>query len=548
MAVNTWDEEFDLICVGSGAGGLAAAIAGHDVGLRTTVLEKTCRVGGNTVWSYGIVWAANNDFARAEGIADSIYDARAYLDYLGGTRNDPDVTASFVENATSAVRHFAANAGIPFYLVRKLPDHYYPLGKGSVPEGRSLQVRPFEASSVGAWRERLEVNPYGHGRVTFEEMSAWGGRAVPQRWDQAVIAERERRDIRTFGGALAGHFLKAALDRGISIQTGTEAIRLVVQDGRVYGLEVMSEGRSKMMGATRGVILATGLYDSNPRLMDWFDEFNPWPPVGAPRNQGSGLIMALEQGSAFAVSHWNLSMKLSYQAPGDMVDGQPFLRVAGPRELAYPHSFIVNKAGRRFADESSFGDVATKLRHFDFRSHRLMNVPCYLIFDAQYFEKYGLPPFPAGPKPPNWLPQADSIAGLAGQLGVDESGLVATADRFNGFVEGGRDTDFARGDMPWSRQAASDLNQRNPNLGSVSRPPFCGLAVHPTQGNAIGLVTDRNGQVVHLRGHPIPGLYACGEVASWRHVGVGYQAGLSLSGAITFGWLAARHAAGQPAH
>ena len=53
----------------------------------------------------------------------------------------------------------------------------------------------------------------------------------------------------------------------------------------------------------------------------------------------------------------------------------------------------------------------------------------------------------------------------------------------------------------------------------------------PINGNAIGLLTDANGQVVHLRGHAIPGLYACGEVAAWLHVGIGYQAGLSLAGA-----------------
>src|SRR4029078_2272570 len=116
--------------------------------------------------------------------------SRAYLDYLGGGRNDPEVTRSFVDHAPEAIRYFAADADIPFYLVRNLPDHYYPLGAGSLPEGRSLQVRPFEASSVGAWRARLEVNPYGHGRVTFEEMRAWGGRAVPQKWDRSVVADR----------------------------------------------------------------------------------------------------------------------------------------------------------------------------------------------------------------------------------------------------------------------------------------------------------------------------------------------------------------------
>ena len=259
--------------------------------------------------------------------------------------------------------------------------------------------------------------------------------------------------------------------------------------------------------------------------------------------------MALERGSAFCVSHWNLSTKLSYHIEGEMVDGQPLLRVAGPREMAYPHSLIVNKAGRRFADKSSFGDVATKLREFDFRSHRLANVPCFLIFNSQYLEKYGLPPLPPGTQAPNWLPSASSITELAQRLGLDADVLAQTVERFNGFVTDNMDRDFHRGEMPWARQAASDLKQRNPNLGLVSEPPFFGLAVHPSQGQAVGLVTDGIGRVTHLRGAPIPGLYACGAVASWRHAGVGYQAGLSLAGAMTFGWLAALHAAGKvPPH
>jgi len=75
--------------------------------------------------------------------------------------------------------------------------------------------------------------------------------------------------------------------------------------------------------------------------------------------------------------------------------------------------------------------------------------------------------------------------------------------------------------------------------------PFFALKMHPIEGNSVGLLTDGNGQVIHLRGDPIPGLYACGEVAAWLHVGVGYQAGLSLAGGMTFGWLAAQHAAGN---
>jgi 3-oxosteroid 1-dehydrogenase len=543
----TWDESFDFVSVGSGAGGLASAIAAADAGMRTVVLEKSPRLGGTTVWSYGILWVGNNDFARAEGIVDSAEQTLAYLDYLGGGRNDPEMTRSFVEHAPEALRYFASRANIPLYLVRKLPDHYFPVGDGSVPEGRSIQARLFESESVGAWRTRLETNPYDHGRVTFEEMSAWGGRAVPHKWDQSIIADREERDIRAFGGALAGHLLKAALDRGIPIRTGAEVSRLVVDRGRVCGVDIAEEGRERTIEATRGVMLATGLYDSNSRLMGWFDEFNSWPPLGAPRNRGDGLIIALEQGSAFAVSHWNLSLKLCYAVPGQTVDGQPFMRSSGSREMAYPHSFIVNKTGRRFADESSFGDVATKLRHFDSRTHRLSNVPTFFIFDSQYLQKYGLPPVPAGSTPPNWLPKADSITKLAHELGIDPDGLADTTRRFNQFVETGVDADFKRGDLKWARQAASDLNQKNPNLGSVSQPPFFGLPVQPGQGLSVGLVTNGDGQVTHLRGHSIPGLYACGGVTSWLYAGVGYQAGLSLAGALTFGLRAAHHASRQSA-
>jgi succinate dehydrogenase/fumarate reductase flavoprotein subunit len=203
----------------------------------------------------------------------------------------------------------------------------------------------------------------------------------------------------------------------------------------------------------------------------------------------------------------------------------------------------VNRAGRRFADESSFGDVATKLRHFDPWTHRPINVPCYLIFDSQYLAKYGLPPLLPGTEPPGWLPRGDTIVELAESLGVDADALAETVERFNGFVKAGEDADFQRGRMPWSRQAAGDLTQKNPNLGPVAEPPFFGLPMLPIQGNSVGLVTNGVGQVVHLRGHPISGLYACGEVAAWQHVGVGYQAGLSLAGAMTFGWLAAQHAA-----
>jgi 3-oxosteroid 1-dehydrogenase len=380
--------------------------------------------------------------------------------------------------------------------------------------------------------------------MTFEEMAAGGGMAG--QWDRDLIAEREAKDVRTFGGAVAGYFLKAVMDRRVPIRTDIEVTRLIVDKGCVVGVEINSSDKTTTVRASRGVVLATGQYDSNPRLMGLFDEFNSWPPRGAPRNQGDGLILAAEQGAALKVMHWSLTTMLGYHVQGESFEGQPLMRGAGSREVAYPHCILVNRAGRRFADESCFGEVAAKLREFDVWTHRPVNVPCYLIFDGQYWAKYGLQPLAPGSEPPEWMQRAGTLPELASQLGVNADGLSETVERFNGFVAAGQDEDFHRGRMPWSQQASGDSSQKNANLGSLSQPPFFGLETKPTSGHAVGLLTNGSGQVIHLRGHAIPGLYACGDVAASLHVGVGYQAGLNLAGGMTFGFMAARHAARRP--
>ena len=538
-----WDDEVDLICLGSGISGCAAAIAAAEAGLKVALLEKSPKLGGTTTWSLGIVWVGNSHLARAKGVNDTAAETRAYLDYLGGGRNDPEVTQSFVDHAPEALQYFEKVAQVPFYLVEKLPDHYYPAGEGSKPFGRSHQVRLFEGSSLGVRQKQLDLTPYRHGRMTFEEMAAGGGMAG--QWDRDLIAEREAKDVRTFGGAVAGYFLKAVMDRRVPIRTDIEVTRLIVDKGSVVGVEINSSGKTTTIRASRGVVLATGQYDSNPRLMGLFDEFNSWPPRGAPRNQGDGLILAAEQGAALKVMHWSLTTMLGYHVQGESFEGQPLMRGAGSREVAYPHCILVNRAGRRFADESCFGEVAAKLREFDVWTHRPVNVPCYLIFDGQYWAKYGLQPLAPGSEPPEWMQRAGTLPELANRLGINADGLSETVERFNGFVAAGQDEDFHRGRMPWSQQASGDSSQKNANLGSLSQPPFFGLETKPTSGHAVGLLTNGNGQVIHLRGHAIPGLYACGDVAASLHVGVGYQAGLNLAGGMTFGFMAAQHAARQ---
>lgn len=135
------------------------------------------------------------------------------------------------------------------------------------------------------------------------------------------------------------------------------------------------------------------------------------------------------------------------------------------------------------------------------------------------------------------------VTGLAQGLGVNTEGLKKTIRRFNRFSSVGKDQEFGRGEFPFADSVTGDLtHQPNPNLGPLSEPPYYGLPLEPAATSSTGLMTNEFGQVLHLRGQAIPGLYACGSTSA-HFYGIGYQAACELGGAMTFGYLAARHAA-----
>jgi hypothetical protein len=216
--------------------------------------------------------------------------------------------------------------------------------------------------------------------------------------------------------------------------------------------------------------------------------------------------------------------------------------MAGISEMCSPHTIVVNQSGQRFADESYFQSVVPALRQFDTLKHDYANLPCFLIFDQQFTASYSLAHLPAGTAVPHSIARADTIPELATKLGIDAAGLESTVGRFNCFAAEGVDQDFGRGAKRWRLADRSAEQRKNPSLGALTRPPFYGLELRPSLGtSSAGLLADANGQVLHQRRHPIPGLYASGVVAVRNELGAGYQAGLNLASAMTFSYLAARH-------
>ena len=535
-------ERFDVIVLGSGIAGLSAALAAAHMGLRPVLLEKAERIGGITVHSYGIMWVGCNHLAQACGLADDRNDVIGYMRFIGGGQIAEDKMLAFVDRAPEALRFFS-QCGIAFRLIGSLPDHYFGTAPGSRGAGRSLETELIAGNELGRWRERV-LMPDAPAFVTLEEQIRWGGINAVSQWDQTLIAERKSKDLCGKGLGLVLHFLKALLACDVPIRTGQSVERLLVEEGRVAGV-VMASGEA--IASRKGVAIATGGYHANPDLVR---EYEGLPGVleepsslAPPSITGDGLILAGEIGAVIRKVENNLKLQLAYTIPPEKPGALLTCVHAGIVELCSPHTLVVNREGRRFADETFFQGMVPRLRDYDALKRVYPNLPAFLIFDSQYPERYSFANRPAGSNVPASVAREDSLSALAATLGIDAVGLEATVKRFNAFAEQGIDADFHRGESQW-RLAGGGGSSGNTSLGPIERPPFYGVRLQPTNSNSTGLLTGAHGEVMHQRRLSIPGLYASGYVAAPTESGVGYQAGTLIAASMTFSYLAARHMLG----
>jgi len=548
-ASKPWDLEVDLVAVGSGLGAISAAIAAHDRGLRVAVLEKAPRLGGVSGFGGGEVFVPNNRPMRELGIEDSDEAGRRYFEFLSAGFADPKLQAALLENMKPAIEYMGKEAGVRWIAVEGLPDYYYPDAPGSHAGGRYLSVDLFDGKTLGEWQTRTyPMTPHVPPGALHREMYAWGGLACVTTWDYQLIGQRLADDQRSFGPGLMGWFVKAAMvDRGIPAFVGAPARALVSDAGAVIGVVAEREGRELRVRARRGVVLGVGGYDHNRELARQFEAMPDWNSACPPYLHGDHLVMAGEVGAALAaVPPTDLAMFYGYRIPGEESDGQPLYRSSW--ECGCPHALWVNRAGERFCDESFYKDYQPRLRLWDGQRQTMPNLPPFLIFDQGYRDRYPLGSFmPGQPLPPELVAQAETPRELARQLGIDADGLERTLARFNEFARKGQDPDFRKGSRPWSVRLTGDQSYPNPCLGPVEKPPYYGIRLVPVSVgiNSHGLRTNESAQVMHVRGRPIPGLYAVGNSAALLDMGGGYQSGTSNMRAITWGWIAGRHAAGS---
>jgi 3-oxosteroid 1-dehydrogenase len=555
--MTAWDSTVDFVIVGSGGGGMVAALAADDAGASVLVLEKQALVGGSTCMSGGIAWVPNNPVMRAAGVPDSYEDAMAHFEAVVG---DVGPASSFERRhafltAGPEMVSLLTDRGVRFVHCPGYSD-YYSNAKGGSDEGRGIEPVPFDGKVLGDWLAKLQpglAQSLGLAVMTNEARSlshynrSVGAFATSARVAIRTYASRLRRqELLTNGASLIAQLLKIALARGIPVWTEAPLEDLVVEGGRVVGVRTVHDGATVLVEARKGVLLAAGGFAHNPRMRAEYGGDQPnqakWS-IANPGDTGEAMQTAMRLGAKTDL------MDEAWWLPSPRTGrfGQSTLDQARQR----PRTIYVDAAGQRFVNESNSYMEVGKAMYARNKTSRA--VPCWLIFDDRYRKRYAHlrsrpGRFPRELLKSGRLKQAWTLDDLARMCGIDPPGLTATVERFNGYAAQGLDPDYGRGESAYNR-ALGDPNHRvHPCLGPIDEPPYYACEVLPGDiGTCGGLLTDEHARVVGGDDQPIPGLYATGNITATvmgRHY---LGPGASIANSMVFGYLAARHAAGAGA-
>lgn len=510
-----WDASADLVTIGAGTAGLAAAVSALDHGASVIMVEENVDIGGHGMCSGGQVHlGGGTSNQRKHGVEDSA--DQVFLDWVrhdhGQSRySDRDLVRAFADE-NAATFEFLLENGVQFQ------DHL--------------------------------TGPGGASRVRRQ-----------QRTIQWPVASERVTDYPTrVGSGLVRALETSARSKGARVllrHKMTSIVRESPSTGRVLGITATHEGRTVNIAATKGLLIATGGSSSNVNLRRTFDPrlTEEYQVAGEPwsRQSGDGEIAAMAIGAALwatanqtaeagiAISKTrHIGCKWGYNS---LIWGEEYLsgsalgrrvfehaRASGLSVVNWQNLIFVNQAGRRFWNEvDARYDFFAAAMAYNGESAKLNGGgPIWAIFDQDAVAREEWDPRPPNVDRDGYFFSADTIAELASKIAnpyqsrpMAPAVLQETVERYNTFVDSGEDSDFQK---PMPRY-------------KIQKPPFYAAWSTPILHDSLtGLRTNVQAQVMDTHGQVILGLYCAGESQ-------GGFAQHGLGRCLVFGRIAGRHAA-----
>lgn len=482
-----WSKEADIVIVGAGGGGLAAAVESANAGKSVIVVEAMeTAAQSNSALCGGMIQGACTSVQEQAGVSDSMDEFDKYLAAVGEGYENPDLRRLYAENSGSTID----------WLVE---------------QGVDLQPQM--------------LTTYG----SMVDYYAFVTTPVPRVHMVSSMA----------GSGFTEVLLRNAKDKGASFMLGTQATELVQNDaGEVIGIKVKAGRKEVGIKASCAVILNTGGFTRNQDMVKSFmspavtgmrSDRPLLASYGSPWQKGDGIVMALKAGAKL-VNPW-----LAYNMAPGIEEGTEdnsgsFIVTAG---------IYVSTEGKRFVNESGQNNPGSAPGEVTMsKIWKQSDGSCWVLWDQSIVDaaaaaKTGVGVLATGSLDlskevsAGYVRKADSVEALARQIGVDPATLSQTVAGFNAGVATGTDA-FGRAD----------------GMALATSPYYAGkvIAVSPDTAGGIGVNTDL--QVLTFAGDVIPRLYAVGNTVGGFKGKVNAGCGQALGWTYTSGLLAARHACG----
>ena len=539
-----WQDEYDVIIVGSGAGGLVSAITAANKGLNVLVVEKGAVWGGSSALSGGGLWIPCNHVSTKAGLRDSEEEALTYMETViedKGPASTYERKVAYIQNGSKMVK-FLEDLGMKWVAGDKYPDYYPEAPGGKI--GRSIEGEIFDARELGEFAHTLRVGELEAPMPLYSGKVASVPKAFTNVKDLSVVAGMMLNGFKyklkgakaiSIGAGLVARLMKIALDLQVTVWLSSPLKDLIIENNEVKGIEIEKDGVPFLIGA-KAVILAGGGFEHNEALRKKYQNVGTdWSSANVD-NTGDLLLIAQKHRLDTA----NLDSAWWGPATIDAKGARKFLVY----ERSMPHSIIVDQDGQRYFNESqSYVDAGNAILRRQNETGRA--IPSWLILESRNRNRYLFSDFMPRRTPKEAIEsgffiKANSIEELAQKTGIDLTGLQTTIERFNGFVDKGQDEDFQRGDSAYDNYYG-DSSYKNPNLGHIQKPPYYACKIFPGDlGTNGGIVTNEYAQALK-DGVPVNGLYATGNCSASVMGRVYPGPGSTLGPTTVFGYISANH-------